>query len=128
MRDTGRLEGFPFFHSAYRWGQLLGLASQTKLSPDLSSFPRFCSFGSSKTGDTCCGCKQQQKEKKTTDVIHMAVIHSPAATRLDLPRVQRAPAVHTGFTVTGCCHQRCTVRREVKATKNPERPVTEDNP
>lgn len=44
---------------------------------------------SNKMGDTCWGCKQQQKEKKTTDVIHMAVIHSPAALHPLLPWVRQ---------------------------------------
>lgn len=62
--------------------------------------PCFSSVRSNKMGDTCCGCKQQQKEKKTTDVIHMLVIHSPAAPRLCLPWVRRDSVVQTGFTVT----------------------------
>lgn len=41
-------------------------------------------FASNKLGDTCCGCKQQ-KEKKTMAVIHMVVIHSPAAPCLYCP-------------------------------------------
>lgn len=46
-------------------------------------------------GDTCCGCKQQQKEKKTADVNHTVVIHSPAAMHLSRSWVRRGSGAQT---------------------------------
>lgn len=58
------------------------------------------SLRSNKMGDTCCGCKQQENEKKTTDVIHMVVIHSPAARHLSCPGSRRGVVVQTRLTST----------------------------
>lgn len=73
-----------YFFLTVSWSVIVSLC--------LSSLP------SNKMGDTCCGCKQQQKEKKTTDVIHMVVIHSPAALHLSCPRSRRGVVVQTRLT------------------------------
>lgn len=67
-------------------GQLLSFFARNKTTClcRLLIRPRSClsKFCSSKLEDTCCGCKQLQKDKKTTDVNHVTMIHSPAAPHL----------------------------------------------
>lgn len=63
--------------SFFAWNKTTSLC-RLLISPH-SCLSKFCS---SKLGDTCCGCKQLQKDKKTTDVNHVTMIHSPAAPHL----------------------------------------------
>lgn len=90
---------FAQLFSFFAWSE----TTSSSQSPDLSSFPCVCpAFVPIRWGTHAVDVNSNRKRKKTTDVIHMVVIHSPAALHLSCPRSRRGVVVQIrlAFTLT----------------------------